>query len=247
VVLLVAAATLGWAVFYHREIHVYDRFESPGLGPSWTGIRIAPGGFQVQSEAVRAGRSAGEITVHPGDRREAASDDGAATERDELMESFTLFAHMHRTYRYTWSLYLPADFPIVPTRLILAQLKQLCEWPHCRPQNPVLALRYQNGVLTVTRQDERGKLVLYPTTQEIRGRWLDLRFETRFSPGNDGSVEAWLNGEHIVSYHGPTTYQPRLGYPKHGYVYFKTGLYRDEMEQPMTLYVDEYRKDELSP
>jgi len=27
---------------------------------------------------------------------------------------------------------------------------------------------------------------------------------------------------------------------------FKTGLCRDEMQQPMTIYVDEYRKDELS-
>ncbi len=30
-----------------------------------------------------------------------------------------------------------------------------------------------------------------------------------------------------------------------GYVYFKTGLYRDKMQQLMTIYVDEYRKDEL--
>jgi len=32
----------------------------------------------------------------------------------------------------------------------------------------------------------------------------------------------------------------------HGHAYFKTGLYRDEMQQPMTTYVDEYGKDELS-
>jgi hypothetical protein len=47
-------------------------------------------------------------------------------------------------------------------------------------------------------------------------------------------------------YLGPTAYQVKRGYPAHGYVYFKMGLYRDEMPQPMTIYVDEYRKDELS-
>ncbi len=65
-------------IFRHREIHVYDGFESGGVGHSWTEIRMVPGSFRVQSEVVRAGRGAGEITVHSGDRREEASDDGAA-------------------------------------------------------------------------------------------------------------------------------------------------------------------------
>src|ERR1700729_2139810 len=134
----------------HREIHVYDGFESSGLGPLWSQSRMVPGSFRVQSNVVRAGRSAGEITVHSGDRREEASDDGTASERDELMESWSLLAHIHRTYRYSFSLYLPVDFPIVPTRLVLAQWKQLCEWTRCRPDNPVLAIRYQNGELFVT-------------------------------------------------------------------------------------------------
>jgi hypothetical protein len=51
-------------IFRHREIHVYDGFESSGVGHSWTQIRMVPGSFRVQSEVVRAGRGAGEITVH---------------------------------------------------------------------------------------------------------------------------------------------------------------------------------------
>lgn len=205
---------------------------------------MVPGSFRVQSEVVRAGRGAGEITVHSGDRREEASDDGAATERDELMEAWWLFAHMHRTYRYSFSFYLPADFPLVPTRLVLAQWKQACEWRRCRPENPVLAIRYQNGELSVTRQDDYGKSILYSTKQEMRGRWIDFRFETRFSRGQDGLIGGWLNGEAILDYRGPTVYRGR-GYPAHGFVYFKTGLYRDEMREPMRVYLDEYRKDEL--
>jgi hypothetical protein len=233
-------------IIHRREIHVYDGFESGNLSSHWSERRMVPASFHVQTEIVRAGHSAGEITVHSGDRREAASDDGPVSERDELMEAWWLFAHMHRTYRYSFSLYLPADFPIVPTRLVLAQWKQLCEWNRCRPQNPVLAIRYQNGELSVTRQDDRAKSILYSTKQEIRGHWLDFRFQTRFSRDPDGQIDGWLNGEPIVHYRGPTVYQQRRGYPAHGYVYFKTGLYRDEMQQPMTIYVDEYRKDELS-
>jgi hypothetical protein len=244
--LIILSAICGLFLAGQREIHVYDGFESDHLGGDWSQWRLVEGAFRTQSQVVRAGRSAGEITVHPGDCHEAASDDGAASERDELMEAWWLVAHLHRAYRYSFSLYLPADFPIVPTRLVLAQWKQLCEWVRCRPDNPVLAIRYQGGELFITRQDDRKIYKLYSTREEMRGRWLDFCFETRFSPSQDGRIDAWLNGQPIVHYLGPTAYQVKRGYPAHGYVYFKMGLYRDEMPQPMTIYVDEYRKDELS-
>ena len=248
--LIVALLFAALLAVHYRKTHVYDGFESAELDSRWSKHRMVPGSFRTQSEIVRVGRSAAEITVRSRDRREEASDDGSATERDELMEAWWLFGHTGRAYRYSFSLYLPADFPIVPQRLVLAQWKQVCEWTRCRPQNPVLAIRYQNGELTVTRQDETGKSILYSTTQEIRGRWLDFRFDTRFSRFGDGDqpgyIDAWLNGEQILSYQGATLYQLQRGYPAHGYIYFKMGLYRDELQQPMTIYLDEYRKDELS-
>jgi hypothetical protein len=244
--LIILSAVCGLFLVGHKAIHVYDGFESDHLSANWSHWRLAEGAFRTQSQVVRAGRRAGEITVHSGDCREEASDDGAASERDELMEAWWLVAHLHRTYRYSFSLYLPADFPIVPTRLVLAQWKQLCAWVRCHPDNPVVAIRYQGGELFITRQDDHKMYKLYSTREEMRGRWLDFLFETRFSPGQDGRIDAWLNGQPIVHYLGPTAYQVKRGYPAHGYVYFKTGLYRDEMQQPMTIYVDEYRKDELS-
>lgn len=252
IVLTLIAALLFAAllVIHYRKTHVYDGFESAELDSRWSRNRMVPGSFRTQSQIVRAGRSAAEITVHSRDRREEASDDGDATERDELMEAWWLFGHTGRAYRYTFSLYLPADFPIVPQRLILAQWRHACEWTRCRPQNPILAIRYQNGELTVTRQDETGKFVLYSTKQEIRGRWLDFRFDTKFSRFGAGDqagyIYGWLDGQPIVSYQGATLYQIQRGYPAHGYIYFKMGLYRDELPQPMTMYLDEYRKDELS-
>jgi hypothetical protein len=66
------------------------------------------------------------------------------------------------------------------------------------------------------------------------------------SRAQSGYIDACLNGAQIVSCQGATLYQVRRGYPAHGYTCFKMGLYRDELQQPMTMYVDDYRKDELS-
>jgi hypothetical protein len=112
-VLAVMAVSLiaAFLLLRRREIHVYDGFESGRLGAQWSRSRMVPGSFRAQSEIVRAGHSAGEITIHSRDRREEASDDGNATERDELMEAWWLVAHIGRAYRYSLSLYLPADFP----------------------------------------------------------------------------------------------------------------------------------------
>jgi hypothetical protein len=198
----------------------------------------------IEREIVRSGKGALAITVHSGNRYEPASDSGAATERDELMESWWLFARTRRTYAYSFSLYLPKEIPLTSERLVIAQWKQLCEARRCRPDHPILALRLENGCLRVTRRDEGGSHLLYEGTQDARGKWLDFRFVVKFDPIS-GSVDATLDRRTIVDDHGATVFQPAHGYPARGLVYFKTGLYRDLLgELPWTMYVDEYRKDE---
>ena len=243
---VLVVATIIIAVFVlwpHRAVRVYDGFDAAELSRHWLKWQFVPGSVKMQSKVVRAGSGAAEITLHRGDRREGPSEDGQLLERDEITESWRYFSRLHRNYRYSFSLYLPADFPVVPIRLVLAQWKQVSLWKKC---SPVLAVRYEDGMLFVTRRDDQGRSMLYSTRREVRGQWLDFRFETRFAPGEDGAVQAWLNGEHIIDYRGPTTYRKQWGFPFHGFVYFKTGLYRNEMQQPMVLYVDEYRKEEIS-
>src|SRR5258707_4227660 len=93
-------------------IHVYDGFESPHLSAfRWLGRRFESGAVASQATVVRSGRRALAITVHTGDRPEAASQRGAATERDEIMEAWWLFSRTGRTYVYSFGLYLPKDFP----------------------------------------------------------------------------------------------------------------------------------------
>ena len=118
----------------------------------------------------------------------------------------------------------------------------------CRPDNPVLAIRCENGRLEITRNDGHGNIVLYRGDEDVRGRWLDFRFVTTFDSADKGSIDATLDGHDIVHYRGPTVYPPAHGYPSHGLVYFKMGLYRDALrEPPWTIYVDEYRKDQCPP
>jgi hypothetical protein len=227
-------------------MHVYDGFESHHLsGLRWSNRRFEPGAVVSQEGVVRSGRRALAITVHSGDRPEAATQAGAATERDELMESWWLFSRLRRTYVYSFSLYLPNDFPQTSERLVIAQWRQLCEGSPCVPDNPILALRYQLGRLQVTRNDEHGKALLYQGDEDVRGRWVDFRFVTRWDSTDKGTIDATLDGRGVVHYEGPTTYQPGPGHPRRALIYFKTGLYRDALhEPPWTMYVDEYRKDQ---
>jgi Polysaccharide lyase len=226
-------------------IHVHDGFESPRLSPfRWLGWRFEPGAVVSQKVVVRSGHSALAITVHPGDRSEAASQGGTATERDEIMEAWWLFSRSGPTYVYSFSLYLPKDFPQTPERLVIAQWRQLCKHS-CIPDNPILALRYEMGRLEVTRNDEHGKTLIYQGNEDVRERWLDFRFITRWERTNEGSLEATLDGREILRYEGPTIYQPGSGHSRRPLIYFKTGLYRDALhEPPWTMYVDEYRKDQ---
>ncbi len=227
-------------------IHVHDGFESLQLSSlRWSNRRFEPGAVISEESVVRSGRKALAITVHAGDRPEAASESGAATERDELMESWWLFSRAGRTYVYSFSLYLPNDFPQTPERLVIAQWRQLCEGSPCVPDNPILALRYEMGRLQISRNDEHGKTLLYQGDEEVRGKWLDFRFVIKWDGTNKGTIDAMLDGRGIAHYEGPTIYQPGPGHPRHALVYFKTGLYRDALhDPPWTMFVDEYRKDE---
>jgi len=225
-------------------LHIHDDFESGSLSWRWTSLRFVNGSTHFEREIVRSGHQALAITVHSGDRYEPASDTGAATERDELMESWLLFSRIGRSYAYSFSLYLPDDLPSTPQRRFIAHGRHLSEARRCRPDYPILALRYQQGLLEITREDDLGRHVLYQTARPVKGQWLDFRFVIKFD-AQQGSIFATLDGEPIVEYSGPTVFAPSHGYPAHGSVYFKTGLYRDALhDPPWTMYVDEFRKDQ---
>ncbi len=231
-------------------IDVYDGFEAPTLSPLWEVTRIVPGALTLQSVITRAGHGAVQLTVRANDKFEAGINGDADSERDELLEARRLTSRENTPYEFSWSMYLPADFPIVPVRLIVAQWKQYCgsDTASCSDDSPVLAVRYVDGVLRITQSFGRSEeAVLYEEKRDLRGRWLDLRFQVRFTPQATGRVKAWLDGKQVVDFTGVTANPETAatGYPAPSFFYFKMGLYRDVMPQPMTLYLDEYRKRQL--
>lgn len=228
-------------------VDVYDGFETPALSKLWDTDRFVSGAVQMQTNIVRAGRGAARITLCTGDKFEAGINGRKDSERDELLEANELTSREGQKYEYSFSMFLPTNFPIVPTRLVIAQWKQNCPGGNCSDNSPVLAVRYESGALRITHQTGPDKVTLYRTTEEIRGRWLDFEFQARFSTNTDGEIDARIDGQQVVRYRGVTAYpeNAQTEYRHPSRFYFKMGMYRDVMAEPMTIYIDEYRKKQL--
>ena len=230
------------------SINVYDGFETPTLSNLWDTSRFTAGAVTMQSQMVRAGHSAAKITLRARDTFQKGINGDLDTERDELMEDRKLMSKEDAAYEFSFSMFMPSDFPIVPTRLVIAQWKQYCAGSvPCSSDSPVLAIRYIGGELSITQAINKKKIVLFARRAEFRNRWLDFRFRVRFSPKETGRVEAWLGEEQTVNFSGVTAdaESAATGYPSPSSFYFKMGLYRDVMPEPMTIYIDDYRKRQL--
>lgn len=226
------------------QVAVHDGFETAKLSNIWSRDRMVKEAFKIQSDIVRKGHNAAMITLKSGDIFEPGIGKSKDSERDELREADRLFSVEGKTYEYQFSLFLPDNFPLVPVRLIIAQWKQYCGGVSlCSDDSPVLAIRYVSGKLHITVQTDTTTLTVFQTADEIRNKWLDFRFKVRFSRNADGLVETWLNEKQIINFKGITCYTSKKGYPDKSYFYFKTGLYRDLMPEPMTIYIDEYKKE----
>ena len=220
-----------------------DNFEKAELNSVWSSDKFIEGGFQLQTENKRSGEQAAMLQVRKGDQIE--EEKGTHFERAELKESKKLMSAEYKNYSYKFSLMFPEEFPKTKTRLVVAQWKQNCRSGNCDPDNPVIAVRYESGEMFITLQKGEKRQELYRNTNSVSDQWLDFRFDVRFSRNNDGVLLVWLNNQQIINFSGITAYNEKFGYPEPGEFYFKTGLYRDTMKEPMKIYFDEYSKSEL--
>ena len=213
------------------HVDVYDGFETDRLSRIWDTGRFEPGAVTMQSEIVRAGHGAAKVVVHSRDKFEAGINGNADSERAELLEAGKVISKENRTYEYSFSMFIPLDFSIVPARLFVAQWKQDYDGhAPCSDDSPVVAIRYTSRVLQITHQIGRHRAALFQTGQNLRGKWTDFRFQIRFTPHEGGLLRAWLNGGQVVDYRGVSAYPESAA----------TGY-----ANPMTIYIDEYRKREL--
>jgi Polysaccharide lyase len=229
-------------------VDVYDGFETPELSNIWSHDRFETGAVQIQTNIVRAGSRAVQIVVHSHDKFEAGSPNTSGSERAELLEAQRFYSQEDKSYEFSFSLFFPTNFPIEPTRLVIAQWKQQCPYGgDCSDDSPVLALRYISGELRITQDiNSPHEIRLATETGEFRGRWLDFKFQVRFATNETGRVKAWLDGKQLLNFKGVTADAERPGSYRHpSKFYFKMGLYRNSVAEPWTSYIDEYHKKQL--
>jgi len=229
-------------------IPVIDEFEKPFISNLWKTDKIIPSDLKIQSEVFKTGHSAIQINLHTNDKLETGRNGNLNSERAELTEAKSLYAEEGKTYLQTFSMFIPIDFPIVERRLVIAQWKQKCPLGHkCDDNSPVLAVRYISGKMLITQTIGPRRTVLWESVEEFRNRWLNFRFCVCFTIKNSGKIRVYLDDSIIVDYTGPTAYyeDSTTGYPSPGKFYFKMGLYRDSMTEPMTIYIDGYSKELL--
>jgi len=224
---------------------IYDGFEDKELSKIWGTSRFESGAVEIQSDIVRMGNRAVKITVKSKDKFESNKGKAKDTERDEIREDKSLWAKEDEGYEYSFSVFLPKDFPVVRTRLVISQWKHHDELNSAIVDNPLIALRYSSGKFRITLQTTEEKNTLFETKEDIRGKWIDFKFHIKFSRLPSGLLRVWMNKKKIIEYKGVTAYNKKQGYPLPGRFHFRMGLYRDLMDIPMTAYFDEYHKRPL--
>jgi hypothetical protein len=222
-----------------------DGFESGALADFWllgtygTGL-FEPGAVVVSQDYARSGRRSARIRVRQGDL-EQRGDDGRGAERAELDSGH--FPLLGRDVWYGFSFLIPRDFPIIDNRLVLASWKQSDV-----EGSPLIGQRFRAGrhSLTIRPPGASGSGRSYRLPKLRLGAWIDMVYHIRYAHGRDGRIEAWMDGNRVVSYNGPTASETGANR-----FYNKVGLYRDRWEQPMTMYVDNYslgdRFDRVDP
>ena len=245
IVLLLLAAAVDLAQAAREEPRragtaapVVRDFESGRLD-GWVPQVVAPYSVTVVTDIVRRGRYAARFEVRQGDRP------GSRGYRAELQDIYDAPAGAELWYGF--STYIPPEFPIQKNRCVIGQW-----W--APPDNktekdarrsPALAHRYENGIFRVTlrfsqektqsRNDGRQR-VLLEVRNFPRGTWHDSVYRVRWSSGDDGIVEGWLDGTKVIDYRGSVGYNDRRA------PYFKVGLYRDDVPETYVVHFDEYRR-----
>jgi hypothetical protein len=216
------------------KLPLTDGFEGDAIAAFWRAGNYGaglyePGAVVVTTDRARSGARSARITVKEGDV-ERLGDDGQKVERAELDSGHYPF--LDRDIWYGYSFLLPQDFPIVNNRLVIAQCKQSDV-----EGSPLIGQRFRAGYhyLTIRPPGASGNDDIRPLPEIRLGRWVDMVYHLRYSYGDDGRIEVWMDGVRVVDYTGPTASKSAADR-----FYHKVGLYRDRWKQPMTMYVDNY-------
>jgi hypothetical protein len=148
---------------------------------------------------------------------------------------------------YSFSVFLPADFPIENNRFVFAQWHGENMEAHGQPpRSPPLAFRFRKGRLIIDIQHSDAEVipdpdavpteVLLETKDFALGQWHDFFVEAKWSYAEDGLVNVWRNGRQVVAYRGPVGYRENVG-PQ-----FKFGIYRNDSARTYIAYFNHVKE-----
>ena len=232
---IVFGLSIGTAYAWGQNITLVDDFDTGILSPIWTTKKLPENALRHISSPTRTGQGAIQISVYPGAQTEIGGG-GQFTERAEIREAPDVRLSMGMESWYAFSFLLPSDFPIVKTRLVIARWKQSFNDPS-KDRSPMVSLRYINGKLRVDVARDRGKRKVFIDKMDLLNRWVDMVFRLIPEPNKDGLLQVWKDGKLIVDYNGPLGFRD-----DEDEIYFKLGLYRDHMKEPMRIIYDRFRR-----
>lgn len=223
-----------------------DGFEQASLRRDiWSDARLLAGAAEIQDRVVRDGTRALAITVRPG--HDPLLD---GSDRAELAEAEAVWLPFGQEVWYGFSMLVDGPIPADGNRLVIGQ------WHPLTPGSPFVAQRFRDGVFHITVQDGacRVRIAWQPGGERANRRgcrvtverfadlppadsgWIDMVYRIRADPGGNGLVEVWANGRRIVRATGA------IGYRDVDDQFFKFGLYRDPVDYPTTVYLDNFRR-----
>ncbi len=155
---------------------------------------------------------------------------GSKTARSEiqLMQSGVCNTLMY----YRWDFKIPTEYVESGDWQIIGQFHDQPDesigetWGNYAKNSPPLAIKYKNGNVIVAVYSWDSSSVMDIAVKKIaKDKWNTIVLRTYWSVGENGSIEAWLNGEKIQASNGQTIYYGRNCFNK-ACNYLKIGLYR---------------------
>lgn len=221
------------ALYVHRPSASRDSFVGDFEGGNlsqWDGfsnINTPNSNIEVVKDRVRKGQYAIKVLLAPNDK--------SSKDRVELvLHSGPGRSKPGDERYYGFSALIPEDFKAGSEDYFI-----LTQWHGNDSGRPPLTLHYEGGKLVVKGNRHRG--IIWSGSVE-KGKWFDMVFHVKWSTDEDGFLEVWKNGEHIVALRGKTCNGADVRNFRNPNIYVKFGGYRGRnVDTTQTFYLDEYR------
>lgn len=218
--LVAVAALLLASTGFGQAKDAFEKFKVEPLGAKGSYQRIPDPTGDAQSPMVES------FTILPGKCK--GTDCQQKSVRSQVYEPKP-FQKQPKEAWYGWSMYLPADFPAGSAQAATG-LYSLAYWhngdcPHVGfVSDTGFGTKLRLQTMTVPKDGSNDchpdTMIEFADLDDLRGEWHRFEVHIKWSTGDDGMVDVFLDGEEVVSFSGRT-----VSLEKPTPNYFKYGVY----------------------